>query len=253
MADVQVYPDADSLARVTAECFVTLAAEAIIARGRFVVALSGGSTPRATYALLASREFAPRVDWSCVHVFWGDERCVPPDHPDSNYRLARQVLLDQIPISADNIHRIRGELNPGQAAVAYQAELETVLGADGRVGSRSQPSSRGRLDMILLGMGADGHTASLFPGTAPLHEQTRWVVAHYVEKLGAWRVTLTPSAINAARHIVFIVTGGGKAKRLREVLLGPYRPDVLPAQIVRPADGRLRWLVDTAAAIQWRK
>ncbi len=253
MADVQVYPDANSLARAAAEYFVTLAAEAITARGRFVVALSGGSTPRATYALLASDEFAARVDWSRVHVFWGDERCVLPGHPDSNYRLAREVLLDKIPIPAGNVHRIRGELDPDQAAVAYQAELETVLGADGRFASRSQPPPRGRLDLILLGMGADGHTASLFPGTAAIHEQTRWVVAHYVEKLGAWRVTLTPVAINGAAHVTFIVAGRGKAERLREVLAGPYQPDVLPVQIVRSADGRLRWLVDAAAATQWRK
>jgi 6-phosphogluconolactonase len=197
MADVQVYPDANSLARAAAEYFVTLAAEAITARRRFVVALSGGSTPRATYTLLASREFASGVDWSCIHVFWGDERCVPPDHPDSNYSMARGVLLDKIPIPAENIHRIRGELNPGQAAAAYQAELEAVLGADGRFASRSQSPPRRRLDLILLGMGADGHTASLFPGTAAIHEQTRWVVAHYVEKLarGASRSRPSPSTV----------------------------------------------------------
>jgi 6-phosphogluconolactonase len=241
MNELRVYPDAASLARVAAEHFVALATAAIAARGQFVVALSGGSTPRATYTLLASDEFAARVDWPCVHVFWGDERCVPPDHPDSNYRMAHETLLDRISIPAENVHRIRGELPADQAATAYQAELEAVLGAGGK------------FDLILLGMGADGHTASLFPGTAALREQARWVVAYYVDKLAAWRLTLTPAAINAATHVTFVVSGAGKAKRLREVLDGPYQPDVLPAQIVRPTDGRLLWLVDAAAAVHLRE
>jgi 6-phosphogluconolactonase len=241
VTEIRTHPDAASLARAAAEHFVTLAAEAIAARGRFAVALAGGSTPRATYALLATEEFAARVDWSRVHVFWGDERCVPPDHPDSNYCMVREALLDKIPIPTENVHRIRGELSPDQAAVAYHEKLEAVLGANGR------------FDLILLGMGADGHTASLFPGTAALHEQARWVVAHYVDKLSMWRVTFTPAAINAAAHVTFIVSGAGKAEQLREVLAGPYQPDVLPAQIVRPTDGHLLWLVDEAAAVHLRE
>ena len=237
MAEVRTYPDAASLARAAAEDFVTLAAEAVAVHGQFVVALSGGSTPRATYTLLASDEFAARVDWPRVRVFWGDERCVPPDHPDSNYRMAREALLDKIPIPTENVHRIQSELSPDQAATAYQEELEAVLGIGGR------------FDLILLGMGTDGHTASLFPGTAVIYEQTRKVVAHRVKKLGAWRITLTPVVINAAAHVTFLVSGAGKAERLREALTGPYQPDVLPAQIVRPTDGRLLWLVDAAAAV----
>jgi 6-phosphogluconolactonase len=155
------------------------------------VALAGGSTPRAAYALLATEEFAARVDWSRVHVLWGDERCVPPDDPDSNYRMAREALLDKIPIPTENVHRIRGELPPDEAAAAYQAELEAVLGAGGR------------FDLVLLGMGVDGHTASLFPGTAALHEGERWVVAAFVDKLSAWRVTLTPVVLNAAAQVTF--------------------------------------------------
>ena len=162
MSRFEVYPDGAGLARAAAAHFVELAAQAIEARGRFAVALSGGSTPRATYSLLASAEFAPRpstllrpgVDWSRIHVFWGDERCVPPDHPDSNYAMAREVLLDQVPSPRHNVHRIRAELPPPQAAALYQRKLEAVLGTEGR------------FDLILLGMGADGHTASLFPGTA---------------------------------------------------------------------------------------
>jgi 6-phosphogluconolactonase len=240
MAGIRTYPEAASLARAAAEHFVTLATAAIAARGQFVVALSGGSTPRTTYALLASDEFAARMDWPRVRVFWGDERCVPPDHPHSNYRMAREALLDKVPIPTENVHRMRGELPPDQAATAYQEELEAVLGAGGR------------FDLILLGMGADGHTASLFPGTTALHEQTRWVVAHHVDKQSAWRVTLTPVAINAAVHVIFIVSGAGKAERLRQVLAGPYQPDILPAQIVRPTHGRLLWLVDAAAAVHLR-
>lgn len=236
MPDIQTYPDADSLARAAAERFVGLAEDAVADRGQFVVALSGGSTPRAAYTLLASENLSRRVAWKRVHVFWGDERCVPPDHSESNYRMARETLLDRVPIPSENVHRVRGELPPHQAAAAYQGELQSVLG------------SVGRLDLVLLGMGKDGHLASLFPGIEAVHEQVQWVVACYVEKLSAWRVTLTPPMINSAAHIVFLVSGSGKAARLKEVLAGPYRPDVLPAQVVKPTDGSLLWMVDDAAA-----
>ncbi len=231
MSEVKVHPDAASLARAAAEHFVTLAAEAMAARGRFVAALSGGSTPRATYERLAADEFAGRVEWARVHLFWGDERCVPPDHPDSNYGLARQALLDKISILPENIHRIQGELPPDQAAALYQAELESVLGLDGR------------FDLILLGMGADGHTASLFPGTAALQERQRAVVAVYVERLQAWRVTLTLPVLNAARNVVFLVSGAEKAPTLARLQAG----EPLPAGQVRPRQGKLTWLVDQAA------
>jgi 6-phosphogluconolactonase len=243
MSEVKVYPDRASLARAAAEHFVTRASEAVATRGLFTVALSGGSTPRSTYALLASKEFAPRVDWPRVHVFWGDERCVPPDHTDSNYRMAREALLDKVPIPAQNVHRIQGELPPDQAAAAYRAELEPFLGAGGR------------FDLILLGMGADGHTASLFPGTAAIHERKERVVAHHVrrqgrrpDKLGTWRITLTPAVINTAAQVTFLVAGAGKSERLRQVLVGPHQPDVLPAQIVSPTGGQALWLADAAAA-----
>jgi 6-phosphogluconolactonase len=253
VSDVQVYPDATTLTHAAAEHFVARAAEAVTARGRFTVALSGGSTPRSTYTLLASadnadrsgrqhpREFAPRVDWPRVHVFWGDERCVPPDHPDSNYRTAHEALLRHVPIPAGNVHRIHGELDPAQAAREYERALLTVFGA-------SPGGSPPRFDLVLLGMGSDGHTASLFPGTAAIHERERWVVAHYVPKLSAWRVTLTPAVINAAAQVTFLVAGAGKAKRLRQVLVGPHQPDILPAQIVSPTGGRALWLADAAAA-----
>ena len=239
MSDVRTYSHASTLARAAAEHFVALAQEAVSARGRFAVALAGGSTPRAMYALLATGEFAPRVDWTRVHIFWGDERCVPPDHPDSNYRMAREALLDHVPIPSDHVHRIQGEIEPALAADAYERTLQAFF-------TPRQP----RFDLILLGLGDDGHTASLFPGMAAIHEQTRWVVAHYVSKLSAWRVTLTPVAINAAANVTFLVSGATKAERLSQALTGPYQPDILPSQIVRPAEGRLLWLVDAAAAAQ---
>ena len=225
-----VLPDLKAISQAAAERVATLAQT----RDPFTVALSGGSTPRRLYEMLAAPPFRGRVPWGRVHVFWGDERCVPPDHSDSNYRLAREALLDEIPILAENVHRIWGEMPPDQAAAAYQTELEAVVGVNGR------------LDLILLGMGADGHTASLFPGTEALEERERAVVAVYVERLQAWRVTLTLPVINAARQVLFLVTGAAKAEIVQAVLEGPEGR--FPAQQIRPTAGQLTWLVDVAAA-----
>ncbi|MBU0495599.1 MAG: 6-phosphogluconolactonase [Chloroflexi bacterium] len=246
MADIVVQPDPAALARAVVEHVVARAQEAIADCGQCTVALAGGSTPRAAYALLATEEFAGRVDWPRLHVFWGDERCVPPDHPDSNYRMARETLLDHVPIPAGNVHRIPGEQEPIEAAVAYESELRAFFAVPSEGGSP-------RFDLILLGLGDDGHTASLFPGTAAIHEPVRWVVAHRVDKLGAWRVTLTPIVINAGAQVTFVVSGAGKAERLHKVLAGPYQPDVLPAQIVQPTTGCLLWLIDAAAGGQPRR
>lgn len=250
--EVEVYPGMVGLAQAAAEYFVSLSVEAIAARERFTVALAGGSTPRATYALLASDEFATHVDWSRVHVFWGDERCVSPDHPDSNYRMARIALLDHVPLPAGNVHRMRGELEPAQAATKYQELLRAFFSpscVESEIGQTPIP----RFDLVLLGMGDDGHTASLFPGTAAIGEQTRWAMAQYVDKLGGWRITLTPALLNAAANVIFIVSGSSKAERLRQVLEGPYQPYVLPAQIIKPDYGRLRWLVDAEAGALLRR
>jgi 6-phosphogluconolactonase len=232
MEKVEIYPDAAALARAAAERFVAVAEQAIAERGQFVVALSGGSTPRATYERLAGEPLAARMEWSRVDVFWADERCVPPDHPDSNYRMARGALLDSVPIPAGNVHRVCGELPPDRAAAAYQAELETFLGTDGR------------FDLVLLGMGTDGHTASIFPGTRALDERERAVIALYVERLRVWRVTLTLPIINAARHVLFLVSGAAKANALARVQAG----EPLPAGQVQPCCGQLVWLVDRRAA-----
>jgi len=236
--EIKVYPDEQALAQAAAGQIVTLANLAIADHGRFALALAGGSTPRTLYTLLAAPEFASRVPWSHVHCFWGDERCVPADHPDSNYRLARESLLDHVPLPAANVHRIPSEQPPEQAAALYEQTLRTFFTGN----------TTPRFDLILLGMGEDGHTASLFPGATTLHEQQRWVAACYVDRLHAWRVTLTPVALNAAAHVIFLVTGISKAGRLQQVLTGPYQPDRLPAQVVRPTHGHLLWLVDRAAA-----
>jgi 6-phosphogluconolactonase len=240
MREILVLPDLAALAQAAADRFVSIADHAIEINGRFTVALSGGSTPRALYAVLIDRL---SIDWSRVHVFWGDERCVPPDQPDSNYGLAWQMLLSKVKVPEANVHRIKSELDPDQAALEYEAELRRVFEP-----ALPLPRSFPRFDLILLGMGAEGHTASLFPGTAAIHEQQRWVVAHYVEQLKTNRVTLTPPVLNQAAHVIFMVAGADKASALQAVLYGEYDPDRYPAQIVSPADGSLSWLIDRAAS-----
>ena len=215
-----------------ADFIAALAAEAIAARGRFTIALSGGNTPKPVYQRLASAA----LDWTRVHVFFGDERCVPPDDPRSNYHMARAALLDHVAIPAENVHRMRGEDPPEAAAEAYAADLRTALGEDGR------------LDLVLLGLGHDGHTASLFPGLAAVTETRRTVMACYVEFVGMWRLTLTPPTINAARRVAFLVAGADKAEVLHRVLQGPRQPVVLPAQAIRPTEQPALWLIDAAAA-----
>ncbi|HEX5386606.1 MAG TPA: 6-phosphogluconolactonase [Gemmatimonadales bacterium] len=233
MSAVRVVRDAADLARTAAEHVAARAAEAIAARGRCNLVLAGGETPRAAYGLLASEAFAGRVDWGRVQFFWGDERCVPPDDPRSNYRTAREALLDRVRVPSENVHRIRGEDDPTGAAAAYDRLL------------RDMP---GRFDLVLLGMGADGHTASLFPGHAAVRERVRLALAERMEPVDMWRVTLTPPAFNAARDVLFLVAGAGKAETLARVLEAPREPELLPAQSIAPAQGELTWLVDAQAA-----
>ena len=241
---LQVVSGLDQLVTAAAQRVVHLAAEATAENGRFTIALAGGSTPKPIYEKLASKEFARRVDWARVQIFWGDERCVPPDDPQSNYRMTREALLDRVPIPALNVHRIHGEQDPKDAAEAYARELQAVFGGDAEKGG---PPAEG-FDLIFLGMGDNGHTASLFPGLQAVLEQHKWVMAQYIEVVTMWRVTLTPVVINAARNVTFLVSGSGKAERLREVLEGPYQPEVLPAQVIKPRNGQLTWLVDRPAA-----
>jgi 6-phosphogluconolactonase len=238
-AYVRVFGDAESVARAAAARVAELARASIKARGLFTIALSGGTTPRRVYELLAGEEFGEGIDWPSVHLFFGDERMVPPDHAESNYRMANEALVSRVPVPPENVHRIDGVGDAAANASAYESEMRGLFGED---------ADWPRLDQVLLGMGDDGHTASLFPGTNALNEDRLWVAPNWVEKLGAWRVTLTAPAINAARHVTFLVTGTGKAARLREVLKGERDPSRLPSQLIRPHDGTLEWLVDRAAA-----
>ncbi len=233
-----VFPDQPSFIDGAADFMADTIIKSIADHDRCVIALSGGNTPRPIYSRLASADYRERLDWSKVHVCFGDERCVPPDDARSNYRMAREALLDQVPLPAQNVHRIPGEIDPALAALSYEQELQALF----------RTSTFPAFDLICLGLGDNGHTASLFPGTAALREKERWVVAQYVEVMTTWRVTFTAPLINAARHIAFLVEGAGKADVLQRVLHGPYQPDVLPAQLIEPVTGQTHWLVDAAAA-----
>jgi 6-phosphogluconolactonase len=235
---VQVFDDAEAVARAAAELFARLSRESVEERGAFSVALSGGTTPRRVYELLAGEEFRDAVPWSKVHVFFGDERTVPADHAESNYRMASEALLSRVAIPTENVHRIEGLGDAAANASNYESVMRRFFG----------DSEWPRFDLVFLGMGDDGHTASLFPGTTALEESRAWVAANWVEKFGAWRITLTTPAVNAARRVVFLVTGASKSERLREVLNGARDPSRLPSQMIRPTDGALSWYVDRAAA-----
>ena len=240
MPEIEIFPNAAALAQRAAEQFSALAEFAIRKRGCFAVALSGGSTPQAMNTLLATPRFAARIDWSKVYVFWSDERCVAPQDAESNYGSAREALLVHVPIPVENIQRVFGELAPEHAAQKYEDKLREYFG--------QRPP---RIDLVLLGLGNDGHTASLFPGAPGIRENSRWALAvkHAVPPLPLVdRVTLTPPIINAAANVTFLVTGAAKAERLRQVLRDQYNPDRLPAQVVRPKDGKLFWFLDEAAA-----
>ena len=231
---------------IAAQQFCQVTEEAITGSGRMTVALAGGSTPKALYSLLASEPYRSMVDWSKIHFFWGDERHVPPDHEDSNYRMAYESLLSQVPVASENIHRMQGELpKASDAADVYEEVLRSVFSPS--------PGEVPIFDLILLGMGSDGHTASLFPGTDAVHESLRWVTAPWVEKFQTHRVTLTPVVINQARHVMFLVSGEDKASAVQAVLEGPTQPDRYPSQVVHPVSGELTWLIDERAGSQLQK
>jgi 6-phosphogluconolactonase len=241
----RVLPEAGAVAREGAAELERAVDLAVRARGRAAIALSGGATPRQLLLLLAEpREpFRWRIPWSAVHVFWGDERHVPPDHPRSNYRLAREAFLDARLVPADNVHRIPAEIPDAQrAAHRYQHDVAEFFEVEPH--ARRPP----RFDLVFLGLGVDGHTASLFPGSSALDEPERWFVDARFEPPRGDRITITVPVLAAARHVVFVVTGREKAGTVREVLEGPMRPSELPAQAVQPVDGDCLWLLDEAAA-----
>jgi 6-phosphogluconolactonase len=236
-----IYPDIDTISREAANYTVRVAREAIAKRGKFTFALSGGTTPGKMYGLLVSEPYRSQIDWSAVHFFWSDERCVPPTDPQSNYHLAQEVLLSKLNLRPDQIHRMPADRPDRlQAAADYEAEIRKVLGGD-------VPA----FDLLQLGMGPEAHTASLFPHQPSLREEKRLVLPVSVPKPPPDRLTFTPPLLRAARHLLFLATGADKAEALHEVLEGADNPEEYPTQgIVRQAKGEVVWMVDTAIAQQ---
>jgi len=236
--NIRIFDDPSALMRAAADEIVAATQKAVDEHGRFTWALGGGSTPRALYRLLAGDPYRERMPWNAIHFFWGDERHVPPDHPDSNFRMAREAMLDAVPVPPENIHRVRAEEPDAQrAAVEYEAALRSFFAL--------APGELPRFDLILLGLGKEGHTASLFPESPVLHERERLVAAPWVEAQKTFRITLTPPVLNHARQAMFLVSGEEKAEALRAVLEGPREPERYPAQIV---EGNRLWMVDRSAA-----
>jgi 6-phosphogluconolactonase len=240
--EIHIAVNADELSRRAAAEFVRLAREAIQTKGSFTVALAGGSTPKGLYLLLADEaSLREPLAWDRIHFFWGDERHVPPDHADSNYRMAHEAMLSKVPVPPANIHRVMSEYPDATlAADEYERTLRDFF--------QCAAGQFPRFDLVLLGMGPDGHTASLFPGTEALREQNRLVVANWVGKFKAYRITMTAPVFNHAACVIFLVSGEEKAETLRAVLRGENQPERFPSQLIQPANGRLVWLVDQAAA-----
>ncbi len=236
---VVTYSDSEKLIHAAAQSIVRVANEAIASRGRFTFALSGGSTPRKLYGLLASDPYRDQINWSLVEIFWSDERCVPADDAESNYHLAQEVMLSKLALPAHQIHRMPAdEADRDAASQAYGLEMQRVFATNG------VPD----FDLLQLGMGPEGHTASLFPHQASLMERERLVMPVTVPKPPPLRLTFTPRLLNAAHHVLFLVTGADKADAIQAVLEHPYQPEEYPAQIVRPTQGEVTWMLDTAAA-----
>ena len=237
-----VEPDGAALARRAAFHLVEMVSEAAEAKGRARIAVSGGSTPKAAFQLLAdpNQPFRKRMPWEDLELFWVDERTVPPDHPESNYRMTKEALLDHVPLLPQQVHRMEGELEPEAAAARYESELRNTFRLEG--------AEAPRFDLISLGMGDDGHTASLFPHTEAIHEMGRLVTANHVTQKDTWRLTLTWPVINHARSVFFLIAGADKAERVHEVFMGPRDPERLPSQLIWPSGGILTLFLDKAAA-----
>ena len=234
---IEIYSSKAKLVTAAADMVVAAIAAAVAENGRCAIALSGGSTPREVYRTLATEPWISRVNWQAVHFFWGDERCVPPVHVDSNYRMAYESLLANVPVPPANIHRMAGEIAPEQAAEQYAEQVRAFFGKNAV-----------RFDLVLLGIGEDGHTASLFPGTEVVAETAKIVAAVYAPKLDKWRVTLTLPVINAARQVTFLVAGKTKSRIAAEVLVLDKPEPKWPASMVQPREGELHWLLDAEAA-----
>jgi 6-phosphogluconolactonase len=239
--EIRLLANGNAIAQAAATDFLDAANEAVRQKGSFSVALAGGSTPKDLYGLLASDPLKAKVPWSKIQFFFGDERHVPPDDPESNFRMANEAMLAKAPIDPKQVHRIKSEkANAAEAAQEYEQELSESF--------KLKADELARFDLILLGMGPEGHTASLFPGTKALNEQRRLVVSNWVGKFYTDRITLTPPVLNNAARIMFMAHGAEKAPALKAVLEGPYEPDQLPAQIINPPKGKVVWLIDPSAA-----
>lgn len=234
--EVAIFETPADLAAGLAQLIADCASFAITERGAFYIALAGGTTPSAAYKLLGEEPISTEISWDDTFIFFSDERCVSPDDPESNFKMAKETLLKHIKIPPHNVHRMRGEDDPSQAAAAYEKLIHEDLGENPR------------FDLILLGMGSEGHTASLFPGSVPADDGRTLVAAPYISKLKAHRITFTPRLINNARRVAIATEGAGKAATLAAAMNGPSRPDLYPIQLVAPTDGNLRWMVDRVAA-----
>ena len=240
--EIRVLADSAAIAKRAAQEFVQAAAEAVRIKGSFNVALAGGSTPKALYSLLVNDPaLRSQVPWEKIHLFFGDERHVAPDHPDSNYRMASETMISKSPLQPEQVTRIKGEYpDTDQAALEYEKALREYF--------KLKAGEYPRFDLVLAGMGNEGHTLSLFPGTKALHADRRIAVRNWIGKLYTERITLTAPAASNAALIIFMVTGADKAPALKAVLEGPFEPEQLPAQLLQPQNGKLLWLVDAAAA-----
>jgi 6-phosphogluconolactonase len=238
----RVSATAAAVAEAAAQFFTDAVTKAAASRGMARVAISGGTTPKAMFALLAdpAKPFVKQVPWDKLDLYWVDERCVPPDNAESNYRMTSEALLSKVPLATERIHRMEGELDPEVAAARYESTIRNTFKLEG--------AETPTFDLVLLGMGDDGHTASLFPHTEALNDLTHIAIANHVPQKDTWRITLTWPVINQGREVAFLIEGSAKAQVLHDVFLGPYQPDTFPSQLIRPASGRLTLLLDAAAA-----
>ena len=239
---VHVSPDAAATAAAGAELFTHAAEQAVAARGLARIAISGGSTPKAVFALLANPQqpYLARVPWAKLQLFWVDERCVGPEDADSNYGMTKKAMLDAVPLPLAQVHRMEGELDPEAGAARYESEIRNAFKLEG--------AETPAFDLIILGLGPDGHTASLFPHTEGLDDMTNIVIANHVPQKDTWRLTLTWPVITQGRHVAFLIEGSQKAAMVKTVWAGTYDPETWPAQLIRPASGKLTLLLDQAAA-----
>ena len=235
--ELQVYKDAQELSQAAAKWIAGLIAETLKVRDRFTIALSGGSTPKLLHKILAAAPYKDQIDWSKMHIFWGDERAVPFEDDRNNAKMAYDTLLNFVPVPPSQIHVMRTDIGPEESAIEYEKILHQYF-----------DKTSNTFDLVLLGMGDDGHTLSLFPGTAIVHEEKAWAKAFFLPAQDMYRITLTKTIVNKAAHIAFLTTGTGKAHALKEVLKGAYNPDLYPSQEIKPVNGELHWFVDEAAA-----